>query len=89
MATVISSQKTVTTSPTQIAMGLVGASWVYLHAPTGGGEVYIGNSDISASNGFALPKGETHQIWLPENDKLYAVVGSRTELLYVLHTGGR
>ena len=89
MATIIASQQTIGTTPTRIAMGLVGASYVYLHAPTGGGEIYIGNSDVTTSNGFALPKNEMHEIWLPENDKLYAVVGSGTELLYVLHTGGR
>lgn len=89
MATIISSQYTVTTTPTRIAWGLVGASWVYIHAPAGGGEVYIGNADISASNGFAIPKGTLITIWLPENDALYAVVGSGTELISVLHTGGR
>jgi hypothetical protein len=89
MATVIASQKTVGTEPVLIATGLVGASYVYLHSPTGGNTVYIGNSDVATSNGFALPKDEMHQIWLPEADKLYAVVGSGTETLYVMHTGGR
>ncbi len=89
MATIIASQKTVGTEPVLIATGLVGASYVYLHSPTGGNTVYIGNSDVTTSNGFALPKDEMHQIWLPEADKLYAVVGSGTELLYVMHTGGR
>jgi len=70
VATIISSQQTIGTTPTRIAMGLVGASYVYLHAPTGGGEIYIGNSDVTTSNGFALPKNEMHEIWLPENDKL-------------------
>jgi hypothetical protein len=89
MATIIASQKTVTATPVLIATGLVGASYVYLHSPTGGNTVYIGNSDVTTSNGFALPKDEMHQIWLPEADKLYAVVGSGTETLYVMHTGGR
>jgi hypothetical protein len=89
MATIIASQKTVGTEPVLIATGLVGASYVYLHSPTGGNTVYIGNSDVTTSNGFALPKDEMHQIWLPEADKLYAVVGSGTETLYVMHTGGR
>jgi len=89
MATIIASQKTVGTEPVLIATGLVGASYVYLHSPTGGNTVYIGNSDVTTSNGFALPKDEMHEIWLPEADKLYAVVGSGTETLYVMHTGGR
>jgi len=89
MATIIASQQIVSATPTLIATGMVGASWLYLHSPTGGNTVYIGNSDVTTSNGFALPKDEMHQIWLPEADKLYAVVGSGTETLYVMHTGGR
>lgn len=89
MATIIHTQVTVGTEPVLIATGLVGASYVYLHSPTGGNLVYLGNSNVSATNGFALPKDEMHQVWLPEADKLYAVVASGTELLYVLHTGGR
>jgi hypothetical protein len=89
MATIIASQKTVGTEPVLIATGLVGASYVYLHSPTGGNVVYLGNSDVTTATGFALPKNEMHEIWLPESDKLYAVVGSSTETLYVMHTGGR
>lgn len=89
MATILHSQVTIGTEPVLIATGLVGASYVYLHSPTGGNSVYIGNSNVSTTNGFALPKDEMHQVWLPEADKLYAVVASGTEVLYVLHTGGR
>ncbi len=89
MATIIASQQTITSTPTLIATGLVGASYIYLHSPTGGNTVYIGNSDVTSSNGFALPKDEMHEVWLPETDKLYAVVASGSETLYVLHTGGR
>jgi hypothetical protein len=89
MATIAASQQVIGTTPVKIATGFVGASYVYLHSPTGGNTVYIGNSDVTTSNGFALPKDEMHEIWLPETDQLYAVVGSGTETLYVLHTGGR
>lgn len=89
MATILHSQVTVGTEPVLIATGLVGASYVYLHSPTGGNSVFIGDADLTISNGFALPKNEMHQVWLPEADKLYAVVASGTEVLYVLHTGGR
>ena len=89
MATIIHSQVTVGTQPVLIATGLVGASHVYLHSPTGGNLVYLGNSNVTTSTGFALPKNEMHEVWLPEADKLYAVVASSTETLYVLHTGGR
>lgn len=89
MATIISSQHTVTTTPTRIAWGLVGASHVYLHAPAGGNEIFIGNGNVTTTTGFAIPKNSFVEIWLPENDQLFAVVASGTELLYVLHTGGR
>jgi hypothetical protein len=89
MATIIASQQTIGTASVLIATGLVGASHVYLHSPTGGNVVYLGNADVTSSTGFALPKNEMHEIWLPEADKLYAVVASGTETLYVMHTGGR
>ncbi len=89
MATIIHSQVTVGTEPVLIATGLVGASHVYLHSPTGGNAVFIGNSNVTSANGFELPKNEMHEVWLPEADKLYAVVASSTQVLFVLHTGGR
>lgn len=89
MATIIHSQVTVGTEPVLIATGLVGASHVYLHSPTGGNAVFIGNSNVTSANGFELPKNEMHEVWLPEADKLYAVVASSTETLYVMQTGGR
>jgi hypothetical protein len=89
VATIIHSQVTVGTEPVLIATGLVGASHVYLHSPTGGNAVFIGNSNVTSANGFELPKNEMHEVWLPEADKLYAVVASSTETLYVMQTGGR
>jgi hypothetical protein len=44
---------------------------------------------VTTANGFELPKNEMHEVWLPEADKLYAVVASSTQVLFVLHTGGR
>ena len=89
MATVTHSQVTVGTAPVLIATGIVGASHIYLHSPTGGNSVFIGSSTVTTSNGFELPKNEMHEVWLPETDKLYAVVASSTQVLFVLHTGGR
>lgn len=89
MASVINSQVTVGTTAVVIATGLTGASHVYLHSPTGGNAVFIGDSAVTSANGFELPKNEMHEVWLPESDKLYAVVASSTQTLFVLHTGGR
>ena len=84
-----SGKLTVTTSPTLVTTGKTGASWVQLHAPTGGNTVYIGDATVSTTTGFELVKGTVVQIWLAETDQLYAIVGSSTEVLYWLHTGGR
>jgi hypothetical protein len=87
--TILSGQLTVTTSPTLIATGVVGASYLYLHAPSGGNAIYIGGSGVTAATGFELHKGTTLEVWLPESGKLYAIVGSSTENLPWLLTGGR
>lgn len=80
---------TITTSPTLIATGLTGASWVYLHAPTGGNTVFIGPSTVTAATGLELPKGELHEFWIAETDKLYGIVASSTQSLMTLQSGGR
>lgn len=89
MAPIVNSQVTVGTAAGLIATGMTGASHVYLHAPTGGNTVFIGDSNVTSANGFELPKNEMHEVWLPEAAKLYAVVASSTQVLFVLHTGGR
>lgn len=80
---------TVAATATVIAYGKVGASWVYLHAPTGGNTVFIGPSTVTAENGFELPKNEMHEIWLAENDVLYGIVATGTQSLMVMQSGGR
>ena len=80
---------TITTSPTLIATGLNGASWVYLHAPTGANTVYVGGSDVTSATGLELPKGALNSFWLAETDKLYGIVASSTQSLMTMQTGGR
>ena len=80
---------TVGTSATVIATGKVGASWTYLHAPTGGNTVFIGPSTVTVANGFELPKGEMHEFWLAETDVLYGIVATSTQALMVMQSGGR
>ena len=80
---------TITTSPTLIATGLNGASWVYLHAPTGGNTVYVGPSNVTTATGLELPKGALQAFWLAETDKLYGIVATSTQALMTLQTGGR
>ena len=80
---------TITTSPTLIATGLNGASWVYLHAPTGGNTIFVGPSNVTTATGLELPKGELHEFWLAETDKLYGIVTTSTQALMTMQSGGR
>jgi len=80
---------TIGTTPTLIATGLVGASWVHLHAPTGGNTIYIGNGTVTVANGLELPKGALQTFWLAETDKLYGIVATSTQSLMTMQTGGR
>jgi len=80
---------TVAATATVIAYGKVGASWVYLHAPTGGNTIFIGPSTVTTENGFELPKGAVHEFWLAENDVLYGIVATSTQPLMVMQSGGR
>ena len=87
--TVLSGQTTVTSTATLITTGVVGASYLHLHAPAGGNNtIYVGGPDVTTSTGMELHKGTTVIVWLPESGKLYAVC-SNTETLTWLLTGGR
>jgi hypothetical protein len=81
-------QLTVTTTPTYIATGLVGPSWLQLHAPQNGNSIYVGGTSVSATNGLMLEKGAVIEIWVPEAIGIYAIVATGSETLYWLITGG-
>ena len=83
------SNVTIGTSATVIATGKVGASWVYLHAPTGANTIFVGPSTVTVANGLELPKGALQIFWLAENDVLYGIVASSTQPLMVMQSGGR
>jgi len=80
---------TVGTTATVIAIGKVGASWTYLHAPTGGNSVFVGPSTVTTANGLELPKGALHEFWLAETDVLYGIVATSTQQVMVMQSGGR
>jgi len=80
---------TVGTSATVIATGKVGASWLYLHAPTGANTVFVGPSTVTVANGLELPKGALHEFWLAETDVLYGIVATSTQPVMVMQSGGR
>jgi len=80
---------TITTAATVIATGKVGASWTYLHAPTGGNTIFVGPSTVTTANGLELPKGSLQTFWLAETDPLYGIVATSTQPLMVMQSGGR
>lgn len=86
---IIHKRVTIGTTPTLITTGTVGASWVTLHAPSGGNTIYIGDTDVTTSTGLELPKGALHTIWIAEADKLYGVVANSTEVIMVFSSGSR
>lgn len=57
---------------------------VYNPGPT---EVVIGNASVTASAGLALPSGATFQADLDDDEHLYGVVATGTQLVHVLETG--
>jgi hypothetical protein len=81
-------QTVVGTTATFIATGIVGASWMTLHVD-GNENIFIGGEGVTTATGFEVHKGTTVTVWLPEADKLYAVVVSGTETLTWMQSGGR
>jgi hypothetical protein len=80
---------TVGTAATTIATGQTGASWLYLHAPSGGNTIFVGPSTVTTANGYELEKGAMTTIWLAESDVIYGIVASGTQTLMTMQSGGR
>jgi len=74
-----SAQYTVSSTPVQIYAG-DGATTVHLHSATG--SCYIGNSDVTTSNGFRIDNGDKLVIETHETS-LYAV-SSSSNTIYAL-----
>lgn len=79
----ISKAVSVTTSPTLIVPADNIPRTVYIHNG-GGAKVYLGGADVSTSNGFHLGNGESQDLFVPTNEKLYGIVASSTNTVNVL-----
>jgi hypothetical protein len=79
----ISKAVSVTTSPTLIVPADNIPRTVYIHNG-GGAKVYLGGADVSTANGFHLGNGESQDVFVPTNEKLYSVVASSTNTVIVL-----
>ena len=79
----ISKAVSVTTSPTLIVPADNIPRTVYIHNG-GGAKVYLGGADVSTANGFHLGNGESQDVFVPTNEKLYGIVASSTHTVNVL-----
>jgi hypothetical protein len=79
----ISKAVSVTTSPTLIVPADNIPRTVYIHNG-GGAKVYLGGADVSTANGFHLGNGESQDVFVPTNEKLYGIVASSTNTVNVL-----
>lgn len=73
---------TITTTPSLIIPADNKSRTVYLHSGTG--SVYIGNSTVSSSTGIHLQNGTTIEMFIPDNETLYAVTAAASQTLITL-----
>lgn len=78
-----SAQVTVGTTATILVAATAFDQTVILHN-TGGGIVYLGDSGVTTSNGFALDNGNTLTVTVGDHEALYAIVASGTHTVGVL-----
>lgn len=55
--------------------------------PTGGVSVFLGGPDVTTANGYLLGAGEKTSVDLLGGEALYGIVGSGSQLTYVLRSG--
>ena len=84
---------TVTTTATELTgtdtetsfEGILGvASTILVKVPTGGTEVFVGGSDVTAATGFSVAAGEVLPLDLRKQDRLYAITASGSSAVHVL-----
>lgn len=73
---------TITTTPSLIIPADNKTRTVVLHSGTG--SVYIGNGNVTSSNGVHLQNGTTLQLVIPDNETLYAVTAAASQTLITL-----
>jgi hypothetical protein len=84
---ITSSQHSVSTTRVSIAAINTGYRTVSVHV-IGNGAIYLGDSTVTAANGFYLDKGAgPFQFLLGPQDELYAITSSGTQTMTVLTVG--
>ena len=80
----ISNSVTVTTTAALIVASSQSWRTVYIHV-LGAGTVYLGESDVTSSNGLLTEKNAVPQtLEIPAGEELWAVTGSGTETLRIM-----
>jgi hypothetical protein len=79
-----SAQVTITTTATLLVAANIMDQTVWLHN-LGGGAVYLGNSNVTTSNGYKLDNGDKMQLLVGDNEGLYAIAASGTHTIAVLN----
>ena len=84
----ISTQQTVTTTPSVLVAAAESWRTIYIHV-TGNGVVYLGGSGVTSSTGTATEKSTVpFQMIIPANETLWAVTAAATEDVRVLKPSG-
>ena len=60
---------------------------VKVQVPTGGQTVYLGGSDVTVANGYAVATGaESHEFTLARGEVLHGIVNATTQAVRVIKT---
>ncbi len=78
-----SAQVTVGTTATLLVAANIMDQTVQLHN-LGGGAVYLGNANVTTSNGYKMDNTDKLQIPLGDNEALYAITASGSHTVAVL-----
>jgi hypothetical protein len=78
-----SAQITVTTTATLLVAANIMDQTVWLHN-LGGGAVYLGNANVTTSNGYKMDNTDKMQVPVGDHEGLYAITASGTNTVAVL-----
>jgi len=78
-----SAQVTIGVTATVLVAANIADQTAYLHN-LGGGAVYIGDANVTTSNGYKLDNGDKLTVSVGDHEGLYAVTASGTHVVAVL-----
>jgi hypothetical protein len=78
-----SAQVTITTTATLLVAANIMDQTVWLHN-LGGGAVYLGDANVTTSNGYKLDNGDKLQVPVGDHESLYGIAALGTHTIAVL-----